>query len=104
MEISIISERDNPLLSRKELWIRIKTEKMPTIKDVRERISAEYKGTVIVDRIEPETGTTDVIAYVKVYWDDNVMMRVERKSKLIKNGVISGGEGSGEQEGEQVQG
>ncbi len=104
MEISVISERENPLLSRKELWIRIKTEKMPTIKEVRDRLSAEYEGTVIVDTIKPETGTTDVIAYVKIYKDEKTMLRVERKSKLIKNGVISDGEGSSEQEGEQVQG
>ncbi len=103
MEISVISERENPLLSRKELWIRIKTEKMPTIKEVRDRLSAEYEGTVSVETIKPETGTTDVIAYVKIYKDEKTMLRVERKSKLIKNGVISDGEGSSEQEGEQVQ-
>ncbi len=104
MEVSVISERDNPLLARKEVWVRIKTEKMPTIQEVRERLSAQYDGIVVVDRIEPETGTTDVVAYVKVYRDENVMLRVERKSKLKKNGVIKDGEGSGEQEGEQVQG
>ena len=104
MEISVISERDNPLLSRKEVWVRIKAGRTPTLKEVRERLSAEYEGTVIVDRILPETGTTDVVAYVKIYRDRDVMMRVERKSKLAKNGVISDGEGGGEQKGEQVQG
>lgn len=106
MEISTISERENPLLSRKELWIRIKANKTPTVKEVREKVAAALgmdEKLVIVDHIRTEYGTPDAIAYVKVYADENVMMRVEREARLRKNEVIGGGEEGSQQEVGEVQ-
>ncbi|GBF36227.1 MAG TPA: 30S ribosomal protein S24e [Methanothermococcus okinawensis] len=103
MEIEILSERENPLLNRKEIKFLIRYEgPTPTIKDIKLKIAAMYnvdKNLVIVDKIDQEFGIMESKCYVKIYSDENTMKIVEKKSTLEKNKIEEEKESEGENNG-----
>lgn len=103
MEIEVLSERENPLLSRKEIRCLIRYQgPTPTIKDVKLKIAAMYnvdKNLVIVDKIDQEFGKMESKCYVKIYSDEDMMKMIEKKSTLEKNKIEEEKEGEGENNG-----
>ncbi len=106
MKISILSDRENPLLARREIWAILKVDKTPTREEVRARFAAEFganENLVVVDKILPMAGTPDVKVYVKIYKDENLMKRLELPKKYQAGGGEGGEEGA-QQEVAEVQG
>ncbi|HIQ31922.1 MAG TPA: 30S ribosomal protein S24e [Methanothermococcus okinawensis] len=103
MEIEVLSERENPLLNRKEIRFLIRHEgPTPTVKDVKLKIAAMYnvdKNLVIVDKIDQEFGKMESRCYVKIYNDENTMKIIEKKSTLEKNKIEEEKEGEGDNNG-----
>jgi small subunit ribosomal protein S24e len=89
MEIKIISDRQNPLLSRREIRFIVAFEgATPTIKDVKLKLAAMLnadKNMLIVDKIDQEFGKLEARGYAKLYFDEKIMNMVEKKSVLEKN-------------------
>ncbi|RLF49503.1 MAG: 30S ribosomal protein S24e [Thermoplasmata archaeon] len=98
MEIEVVSERNNPLLRRVELRIRVehKGKKTPTRDEVREaiaKIKKVQKDRVIVDYLHSEFGWGVSRGYVKIYDTKKDALEIEEEHILIRNGLIEKKEG-----------
>ena len=72
MDSEIISEKNNPLLRRKELKLMLSHPgaKSPTRAGVREHVASKLsakKDRIIVDNMESQFGKNETLAYVKIY-------------------------------------
>lgn len=92
MEIKIASEKENPLLGRKELWIVVRAKKTPKRSELKTRLAAELgveEKLIIVDKIKTVAGTSDAEVYVKIYKDEEYLNKIEPTYKIEKNKVVS---------------
>ncbi|HID09091.1 TPA: 30S ribosomal protein S24e [Candidatus Micrarchaeota archaeon] len=92
MEIKVASERENPLLGRKELWIVVRSKETPKRSELKTRLAAELgvdEKLIIVDRIKTMAGTPEVEAYVKIYKDEEFLQKIEPRHKIEKNRLVS---------------
>jgi len=109
MSIQTISERENPLLGRKECWVSLEHAGQPT--PAREKIldalashlKAE-KEAVIIDKIFPEKGKSASRIKVLVYADrgkipKEKLQRMRKGKKEKKAEAEGGGEKEGKAEG-----
>jgi len=89
MKLEIIEDRENPLLERRELTVKIIYEKAPPTRDeVRAKLIAELnldKDTTIVDKMDMKFGSRETITFVKVYKTKERMLEIEDESKIKKN-------------------
>jgi small subunit ribosomal protein S24e len=89
MEIEVIEEKENPLLGRKELRVKVSHDgPAPNRDEVRKRIEAVLdakKETVIVDTIKTEFGVSESLAVVKVYKSKEKAESVEPSYILERN-------------------
>ncbi|MFH1450908.1 MAG: hypothetical protein ABIF92_02915 [archaeon] len=73
MEFEIISEKDNPVLKRKEVMVGIKgTGATPPRKEVVASVASHFnvsESLILVDQILTEFGTPNCRAKVKIYQD-----------------------------------
>ncbi len=92
-DIEIESEKENKLLSRRELTLRLTHagEPTPTRKNVRTQV-AELTGfnkdQVIIDSINTEFGKNEVKIFAKLYNSKDDALEYERKHILKRNGLI----------------
>lgn len=92
MEIKIASEKENPLLGRKELWIVVRAKETPKRSELKTRLAAELgveEKLIIVDKIKTVAGTSDAEVYVKIYKDEEYLNKIEPTYKIEKNKVVS---------------
>ncbi|MDK2790430.1 MAG: small subunit ribosomal protein S24e [Methanothermococcus sp.] len=91
MEIKIVSERENPLLDRKEIKFTVSFEgATPSIKDVKMKLVAILnadKNMLVVDKLDQEFGKMEVNGYAKIYNNEKMMNLIEKKSVLEKNKI-----------------
>jgi len=89
MKLEILEERDNPLLERRELVVKVVHDAAtPPRADVRDKIAAlitANKDTVILDSLKSKFGVRELIAVVKVYKTKERAFQIEPKHKLMKN-------------------
>ncbi|MFH0859738.1 MAG: hypothetical protein V1921_00900 [Candidatus Altiarchaeota archaeon] len=88
MEIEIKNERDNKLLSRREVTFKVKYEgATPSMKQVRgdliKKLKADEK-LLVVDNIRSEFGARVASGYAKVYGNINAM-KIEPEHIMRKN-------------------
>ncbi len=100
MEIVVESKRENKLLGRTELHVKVKTNKPVTRAELKTRIATELgadEKLVIIDRMKTITGSSDMEAYVKIYKDEEYLRKIEPKYKIERNKVVeNGNEGQAE--------
>jgi ribosomal protein S24E len=91
MELEVLEKRENPLLDREEIKVRIKSDKTPSRKEVKELVTAKL-GTspelTLIRTIKNKAGTRNFDVEVFVYKNPSVMNVVERTYMLKRNGVI----------------
>ena len=92
MEIEILSERENPLLERKEINFRIIYEgATPNINEIRNKLIENLKSDknlTVVDAVKPEFGRTAAHGYVKVY-ANSPALEIEPEHRLKKNSLVA---------------
>ena len=92
MEIEIIEERENPLLERRELTVKVTHDAATPPRDaVREKLIALLnagKDTVILGSLKSKFGARESIAAVKVYKTKERALQVEPRHLLEKNSLI----------------
>ncbi len=100
MNIVVESKRENKLLGRTELHVRIKTNAPITRKELKTRLAAELgvdEKLIIVDKMKTITGSSDMEAFVKIYKDEEYLNKIEPKYKIERNKVVeNGNEGEAE--------
>jgi ribosomal protein S24E len=94
MKIEILNEKENPLLNRRQLEVKITSDATtPSIEEIRKKISVSKdigKGTIIIDSFKSKYGSKETIGTVKVYQTKERALEIEPRHRLIKNGLIEG--------------
>ena len=102
MDVLVEKERYNPLLKRKELYLKIVywgEGATPTRQAVREKIAGLFNAEldrIVVDYIKPEFGKQEAKCYAKIYDSHEDLMSIEEDHIIRRN--FGGGE-EGEEEG-----
>ncbi len=95
MEFEIVSEKDNPVLSRREIIVKMKVGgATPSRKDVVAGVAAHFgvaENLIMVDQILTEFGTPDCRAKLKIYKDEKFIPKqrldmAKARSKSAKAG------------------
>lgn len=89
MDVEILSERENPLLDRKEVKFRVKYPGVGTLnrQEVRSKLIAllnSNKDLTILDYLKPEYGRHSSLGYVKVYASTDAI-KAEAEHKIKRN-------------------
>ncbi len=89
MDIQVISEKNNPLLGRREVKFKVTHDAAtPSRKAVVERIAATMNskpGLVIVDKLDTEFGKLETYGYAKIYETEERAKQVEREHIVQRN-------------------
>jgi small subunit ribosomal protein S24e len=91
MEIKIISEKENPLLKRKEVYFQVEhsqTGNTPPRLEVRKAVATALKkdaDLVFVKKIETKTGTHTAVGLVNVYDSVEQAKRIEPEYIVKRN-------------------
>lgn len=91
MEAEIIERKDNPLLSREELVLKIRSNVTPSRKEVKDYVVASMNTDpklTVVKKIWGKSGSHEFFAEIFIYKDDTVMKTVEPEFILKRNEVI----------------
>lgn len=104
MKIEIMEEKDNPLLNRKELKIKIihdgATPSRQEVKDALVALLGIEKERVILDSYMSRFGVRESTGTARVYKTKERALEVESRAVLLKNGLLSEKKSEGEGEGE----
>jgi small subunit ribosomal protein S24e len=91
MEIQILEEKDNPLLNRKEIQLRIIQDAgSPNMADLRKKIAAQLsqdESLFVVQNVYAEYGMNESRCLLKVYTTKERLQEVEATHVLRKNGL-----------------
>ncbi len=95
MKIEIEGKKENPLLERTEVSLRVEHEGIgtPTRDEIRTQVAGMLEakdGTVVIDKMDTEFGHQVTVVYAKVYDSVESAKRFERKHLLTRNRI--GGE------------
>ncbi len=91
MEAEVVERRENPLLAREEVLLKIRAQQTPSRKEVRELVVAKLGASpesVIVKKIWGLSGSREFNAEVFIYKDLEVMRTIEPEYVLKRNEVI----------------
>ncbi|MBI5253241.1 MAG: 30S ribosomal protein S24e [Euryarchaeota archaeon] len=92
MEVTILEEKENPLLDRKELRVKVVHDAAtPRISEVRDKMVAMLgvdKETLILDSLKSRFGARESIGFVKVYKTKERALKVEPRHRLEKNLLV----------------
>ncbi len=92
MEIQILEEKENPLLERKEIQLRIIQDAgSPKIGDLRNKIAAQLSldgNLFVVQNVYAEYGMNESRCMLKVYDSEDHLKAVEAAHVLRKNGFL----------------
>ena len=92
MEIQILEEKDNPLLERKEIQLRvIQDAGSPKISDLRKKIAAQLsldESLFVVQHANAEYGMNESRCMLKIYKNEERLKAVEADHVLKKNGLV----------------
>jgi small subunit ribosomal protein S24e len=91
MEVKIISEKQNPMLKRREISFQVEHEETgstPTRPEIRKAVAAALKAdenAVFVKRFETKTGTSTAVGLANVYDSMEQAKLVEPKHIIKRN-------------------
>jgi small subunit ribosomal protein S24e len=90
MEIEVEMDNSNPLLKRRELYLKLKYEKDPTPsrKAVREKVAGLFNvnlDRIVVSYIKPQFGKSEAACYVKIYDSNEDLLKTEPKYAIARN-------------------
>lgn len=89
MDIQVISEKNNPVLNRREIDFKvIHDEATPSRKSIVERLAATQNskvGLVFVDGLKTEFGKRETIGYAKIYETEERAKQIERAHIVERN-------------------
>src|SRR3989344_7404003 len=87
MDVKILNQKENKLLHRKELQVRVESESTAKRDDLVGKLAALLnvdKNTVVVDSIYQSFGSHKANSYVKVYESAEHLQKTEPKKKEKK--------------------
>jgi small subunit ribosomal protein S24e len=96
MDLEVIEEKDNMLLNRRELKLKIYHDAAtPSRVEVKQNVGMKFNADpdlVIIDKMKSEFGKSETRAYVKIYETIEAAKLVEREHILKRNTpAVTGG-------------
>ena len=92
MEIQILEEKDNPLMERKEIQLRvIQDAGSPKLNEVRKKIAAQLsldESLFVIQHMYAEFGMNESRCMLKIYNTKERLKVVEAAHVLKKNGLL----------------
>lgn len=92
MEIQILEEKENPLMERKEIQLRvIQDAGSPKISDLRKKIAAQLsldELLFVVQHLNAEYGMNESRCTLRIYNSEERLRAVEAEHVLRKNGLV----------------
>ncbi|AGK60120.1 SSU ribosomal protein S24E [Archaeoglobus sulfaticallidus PM70-1] len=90
MEVEVERENINPLLNRKEIYLRVKYQNSPTPSrnEIREKVAGLFNTElekIVVSYIKPQFGHGEAICYVKIYNSVEDLKKTEPKHIIARN-------------------
>lgn len=89
MEIEIIEDKNNPMLSRREIRFRaIHEGATPSREEVKTRLSTSLDASsdlLIIDYLRPEFGKAERLGYAKLYESEDMLRSIEREHIIERN-------------------
>ena len=89
MDIKVLSEKNNPVLNRREIDFKvIHDEATPSRKSIVERLATPQNskvGLVFVDSLKTEFGKRETIGYAKIYETEERAKQIERAHIIERN-------------------
>jgi small subunit ribosomal protein S24e len=89
MDLEIIEEKDNTLLNRRELKLKIDHDAAtPSRMDVKKNVATKFNvdpDLVIIDNMKSKFGKSETKAYIKIYKTTEAAKLVEREHILKRN-------------------
>jgi small subunit ribosomal protein S24e len=90
MEIEVEKDTTNPLLKRREIYIRLKyqNEPTPSRNSVREKVAGLFNADpnrVVVSYIKPQFGMGEAVSYIKIYDTPEDLQKTEPKYVIARN-------------------
>ena len=89
MQIEVIKEENNELLTRKQLQLKIQHEATtPARLEVRDKVAADFKiapERVIINNMQTAFGKKETTAYVKIYESAEAARQIEQEHILKRN-------------------
>ncbi len=96
MDIEVTSRKDNRLLNRTEVELKVKHSNSPTPKrdEVRDAIAKSLgvgKDGVVIDNMKSSFGSHETFVFAKAYPDKETAIRSENKHILVRNKLVEKG-------------
>src|SRR3989344_7789040 len=93
MDVKILNQKENKLLHRKELQVRVESESTAKRDDLVGKLAALLnvdKSVVVVDSIYQQFGSHKAKSYVKIYESAEHLQKTEpkKKEKKAKEGAV----------------
>ncbi len=89
MEITIVEDKKNPLLKRREIKFKINHDtETPKRNDVKTKLAAMLNAKqelVVIERMKSEFGKRETLGYVKIYASGEHLKRIERPHIVERN-------------------
>ena len=90
MDIEIVEQKQNPLLSRREVRFQVhhQGEKTPTRDAIREKLAAQMnskKGNIVIDAMASAFGRSSTRGYARIYDTQEVLAKNEPHYILKRN-------------------
>ncbi|RUM34142.1 MAG: 30S ribosomal protein S24e [Archaeoglobus sp.] len=101
MEVVVESEKQNPLLRRREVHFRLKYDeegRTPSRADVRQKIAGLFSAEVervVIEYIKPEFGKAEAKCYAKIYDSVEDLHSIEREYIIKRNFGVNESETGG---------
>lgn len=97
MEVTVEKDNQNPVLKRKEVFIKMSYDSQtPSRKEVRQKLAGLYATNaenVVVDYIKSEFGMGEASCYAKIYDNVNDSNKFESKHIIKRNTPGAAAEG-----------
>ena len=89
MDLEVIEEKDNVLLNRRELKLKIDhNAATPSRMEVKKNVAMKYNvdpDLIVIDKMKSEFGKSETKAYIKIYETTEAAKLVEREHILKRN-------------------
>lgn len=90
-EISILMDKENQLLNRREIRFKVIHNQTPSRREIRDKLSAELgldRDLTVVESMKTAFGKGETVGFAKAYESENRMKEIESKHVLKRNEII----------------
>ncbi len=88
MKVEVLEEKENPLLRRREIILRVQTSPTPKREEARKAISQALgvdTSLIVVHKIHQEAGKEQSTIYARIYKDKKTLTDIDAQYKITRD-------------------